>query len=90
MHRKSKIRKRPVYKCTVCNREVAVLRYLFVTRTKKFRAKFHCPICKINFEVTIGGKNWTKSNYPTSEIYEKISEYITQLVLEGKLIQLSV
>lgn len=75
-------RKRPVYKCQVCSEEKAVLRYILVTRTKKFRAKYHCPSCGKNFEVTIGGKNWKIWKYPKEEVLKEINIIITCLIKE--------
>lgn len=72
------------YKCTVCDSKLAILRCIFVTKSKKFRAKFHCHICKNNFEITVGGKNWKHLEYSNKEIIKQIDLYINKLTGERK------
>ncbi len=72
------------YKCTACGKEKAVLRSIFVTKTLKFRCKFHCPMCNNNFEVSINGKNWGELNYNTKEIAMKIIIISYKLLEEAR------
>lgn len=76
------MRKRPVYKCRICNRETAILNCIFVTQTKKFRARFHCPICYNNFEVTVNGEVWKILKYSNKEILKKTNIFLEALIKE--------
>lgn len=70
------------YICPNCKTENAIIEEIFITKTLKFRVKYYCLNCNIDYQVTVNGRNWKHFKYDSSEVRAKIDNYINKLQLE--------